>query len=139
MASELPAGLRYFFACAARVAASIFTAGAVFQLAHRAERPDDHLIADVHARQHLEVLLARDAGLHRREHRLVVADDEHALELFALLAGLQLLRRDGRAAAAALRRLRFVAHDVAFLVHDHFADGRGLDRHATPPVAASPS
>src|SRR4029078_8970354 len=85
--------------------------GPVLQLAHRAERPDDHLVPFLHARQRLEVLLAGDAGFHRGEQRLVVAHDEDALELLALLARLQ-LRGLHAAAAAALRTLALVADDV---------------------------
>src|SRR5215471_482316 len=100
---------------------------AVAQLAHRAERPDDHLIAGGHARQPFEILFAGDAGLDRREDRLVPLDDEDAFELLPLLARLQLLRLDGRARAA-LGGLRVVADDVAVLVDHHLAHRRRLDR-----------
>src|SRR4029450_11910457 len=95
---------------------------AVTKLADRAERPDDHLIPSVYTGEPFEVLLPGNAGLHRREHRLVVLDDEHALEFLPLLAGLQLLRLDGAAGASLLRR-RLVADEVAFLVDHHLAHG----------------
>src|SRR5437588_10651054 len=58
---------------------------AVLQLAHRAEWTDDDLVARFEAGQHFEVLLTRDAGLHRQELRFVVLRDEDAFELLALL------------------------------------------------------
>ena len=51
-------------------AACSFTASPSFMLADRVERADDDLVAILEARQDLEVLLSRDAGLDRDEHGL---------------------------------------------------------------------
>ena len=74
-------------------------------------------------------------GLDRHELRLVVADDEDALELLPRLPGLE-LRRLHRAGPWALRRVGLgIPDDVALFVHDHFADGRRLDRHGDHVLA----
>src|SRR5207342_1387814 len=66
--------------------------GAVVQLTDRRERTDDHAVALFQPSEDFEVLVAGDTGPHRPELRLVVADDEHALELLARLSGLELRR-----------------------------------------------
>src|SRR5260221_10316687 len=98
---------------------------AVRQLAHGAERPDDDLVAFLRARQYFEVLLAGDARLDRREHRLVVLDDEHALEFLALLPWLQL--GVGRCRQALLSSRVLFLHHIAVLVDYLLPDRRRLD------------
>ena len=58
-------------------------------------------VAFLEPAQDLEILLARDARRDGREMRLAVADHEHAFELLARLAGLQLRRLDGVRCSAA--------------------------------------
>src|SRR4029453_18136245 len=101
---------------------------AVGELTNRAERPDDDAVALGQAAGDLEVLVARDAGLDRREHRFSVLHDEHAFELFPRLAGLELRGLHApRAPGSLLCRFR-VADEVPLLVDDHLPDCRGLNR-----------
>ena len=115
-------------------AASDLHRRAVRQLAHRIERPGDHLVARLQSREHLEVALAGDADLHRLEHDAPVADDEHAFRFLPRLAG----RRLGGACVgatfgvpknAALHRRRRLVDERALLVEQHLAHGERLDRH----------
>src|SRR4029079_7415151 len=101
---------------------------------HRREWTDDHLIVFLESRQHLEILLTGNAGLHRNERGLVVLDDEDAFELLALLARLQLGGFD-TAAAWTPALVVGIAHDVALLVDHHFADSHRLDRHTECSLA----
>src|SRR6188768_2797927 len=56
------------------------------QVSHRIEGAGDHLVARLESVQHLEVLVAGDAGLDRDERRGLVLDQEDALGVLPLLA-----------------------------------------------------
>ena len=73
--------------------------------------------------------------------RLVVLHDEHAFELLARLAGLQLrgLRRPRPSAGGAASRSRGGRTTFPLSSTIDFAHGRRLDRHRRPPRRASPS
>src|SRR4030095_6990251 len=93
--------------------------GPVVELAHRCEGPDDHVVAVFHASEDLEILVPGDAGLDRHELGFVVANDEHAFELFARLPGFE-LRGLHRARSRTLRGFRLGApYDLALFVDHH--------------------
>src|SRR5687768_4806915 len=68
--------------------------GPVAERADRAERPDHDRVAVLQPGEDLEVFFTSDAGLDHLEDGLAVADEEHTLDLFALLTRLQLGRLD---------------------------------------------
>src|SRR5690349_8014114 len=115
---------------------------AVGHAAHGVVGPRDDLIGRLQARQHLEILVARDPHLDRHELGAAVADDEDALHLLPRLPGLQFRRRRDRlhaAAAAAARPPPLVGarltYDLPVRVVDELAHGDRRNRHRDDALA----
>ena len=109
-----------------------FTGSPSFRLRTELKGPVMTCSPGLQPREHLEVLVARDAGLDRHELGDAVADDEHALGF------LPLSDRDGSSAAATVgsgvlaRRFfssRGGTHDLAVWIVDQLAHRHRLNGH----------
>ena len=134
--SAMPAASRYLFTAGLSAGWLHPDRIAVSHAAHVVVRAGDDLIARFHARQHLEVAVARDADLDRHELRASVADDENAFGLLARLSRLQLRRRRRRAAPGVRVLGAGLLHDAALCVVDELAHGDGRNRHGHDILAS---
>ncbi len=111
---------------------------AVGQLAHRGERPGDHVVARLEAVEHLEILLPGHADLDGREHRAALPEHEHAFGLLARVSRRRLVGdRAGRFLGGSAAARRLFVHERAGLVEEHLADGQRLNRHRDRLLARS--
>src|SRR4030095_4540401 len=88
---------------------------AVGHASDRVERTCDHLVADLHTRQHFEVLVAGDADFDRQEFGPISAHNKDAFSFLARLSRLELGRHGIRlwvAFSLDARRLHDLAADV---------------------------